>query len=328
MFGSHVLPDRSLVLRCHYQDTDQAYVAGTFSDWEPLPLEPSGDGWWQLVVGPVPDGDYRYKFVADGHWFLDQYNVRRTLDGADSFLHVGHGSGHLLRRTFHAPTLGREKRYCIYLPPRYALEPHEHFPCLMLLPGLLDDEMTWARKTDLDDVMDRLVGEGAVPGMVVVCPDKDDTMFDEGAWDAYGAYLAEDLRQHVENEYRVIPDGTARAVEGLSLGGAWALRLAAWHPDMYRSVTGLSCAFSGDLVDALGASAPTLAARGVRFRLAFGDQEGDILAQATDTFARLLRGLGLPCEVSMDPGPHDWPLWRVQLPHSLAFHGWSFQHGR
>ena len=326
MFGSHVLPDGRLLLRCHYMDTDRVFVAGDFSGWAPIDMEPDQDGWWRIVTAPLDPGSYRYRFTTQGTWFSDQFNMRTSPEGRDSLLHVGEGHGHLLRRSFCSPRLEREKRYCIYLPPGYPHRTDERFPCLVLLPGLLDDEMTWSRRAHVEHVADRLVAEGRIPRMVIVCPDKDDTMFDEASWHLYGSYLADDLLEHLEATYRLIPDGSSRAIEGLSLGGAWAIRLAAWHPERYRSVAGLSCAFSGDLVDVLTHSATTLAARQVRFRLAYGHDEGPVLAQATGSFAGLLRSLGLSCEVSSDPGPHDWPLWSIQLPHSLAFHAWSFTH--
>jgi len=326
MLGSHVTTEGHLHFAFNYHDTDGVFVAGTFSDWQPVPLEPTGDGWWVQTVEGHFEGPVFYKFVVNGAWQLDQFNIRRTLDGENSFLFVGGLCGHLLRRTFHAPAVGREKAYTAYLPPTYATQPGRHYPSLMLLPGLLDDEMTWPRKTDLEEVMDRLVGEGAVPEMVILCPDKDDTMFHEEAWGAYGSYLHEDLLGHAESEYRLIPSGDARAVEGLSLGGAWALRLAAWHPEDYISVSGLSCAFDDGVAHGLERASYRLRERRVRFRLACGDEEGQQLFDLTWGFGQFLRDMGLSCETRMDHGPHDWPLWRRQLPHSLGFPGWSFAH--
>ena len=324
MLGSHVTADGKLHFAFHFFNTNQVLVAGNFSNWNPIPLEETAEGWWTVTVEPEGEGPVFYKFVANGEWHLDQFNIRKTMDSENSFLFVGGLCGHLLRRTFFSHALGREKAYTAYLPPSYSVAPTKHYPSLVLLPGLLDDEMTWPRKTDLEDVMDRLIGEEAIPEMIVLMPDKDDTMFHEEAWGAYGAYLDSDLRNHAEQEYRVKASGDCRAMEGLSLGGAWALRLAAWHPDHYISVSGLSCAFSEDVVEALRASAPQLRERQVRFRLACGDEEGPELFSATWGFGQFLRDMGLSCETRMDHGPHDWPLWRTQLPHSLAFHGWTF----
>ena len=271
MLGSHVSSDGMLHFAFHHLDTNGVFVAGNFSDWQPIPLEEGSDGWWSLSLQAEGEGPVFYKFINNGKWELDQFNVRRTLDGGNSFLYVGQLCGHLLHRTFFSHALGKEKAYTAYLPPSYSEREDLHYPVLLLLPGLLDDETTWTRQTRLEEVMDQLIGEGSIPEMVVLMPDKDDAMFHEGAWPNYGEYLSTDLRLHGEAEYRLSPSGEFRAIEGLSLGGAWALRLAAWKPELYCSVSGLSCAFSEDVLGALRESAPILRNRRVRFRLACGD---------------------------------------------------------
>lgn len=325
MYGSHVRPDGTLEFWFNYHGTEQAYVAGTFSDWEPQALEARGEGWWSGSFGPFEDGNVFYKFVANGEWLHDQVNFRRSLDMETSFLHVGSGCGHLVRRSFFSHALGRDKSVLVYLPPSYCRSEWASYPCLTLLGGLLDDETTWSRKAALEDVADRLMGEKEVPEMVILMPDKDDTWHDEEGWGAFGTYLSEDLRLWAQAEFRILDQAEGRAIEGLSMGGAWAMRLAAWKPTLFGSVGGLSCAFTEELGGSLRWAAPQLADRAVRFRLACGDDEGQALVDATMACGDFLQRLGLQCETCMDAGPHDWPLWRAQLPHTLAFHGYGFR---
>ena len=54
----------------------EVYLAGSFNDWEPTrkPLKDSnGDGIYRGYVMLLP-GEYEYKFVVDGEWFIDEDN--------------------------------------------------------------------------------------------------------------------------------------------------------------------------------------------------------------------------------------------------------------
>jgi 1,4-alpha-glucan branching enzyme len=47
-------------------------LAGDFNDWRPetATMRPDGEGWWVAVM-PLPPGEYRFRYVADGRWFTD-----------------------------------------------------------------------------------------------------------------------------------------------------------------------------------------------------------------------------------------------------------------
>jgi hypothetical protein len=59
-------------------------VAGDFSDWEPVPLEPrtvAGERIWTSVV-PLPSGEHQYMFVVDGEkWVTDPLAPVQREDG-------------------------------------------------------------------------------------------------------------------------------------------------------------------------------------------------------------------------------------------------------
>lgn len=62
----------TLILRLPRTDDGAApAVAGEFSDWQPLPMQRSGDD-WIIEISPGP-GVYRFAFVApDGEWFVPE----------------------------------------------------------------------------------------------------------------------------------------------------------------------------------------------------------------------------------------------------------------
>lgn len=50
----------------------QVFLAGTFNGWNVrgAPMQPTGDGWWRAVLR-LPDGEYQFRYIADGQWFTD-----------------------------------------------------------------------------------------------------------------------------------------------------------------------------------------------------------------------------------------------------------------
>ena len=47
-------------------------LAGDFCAWaeRAIPMQPTGNGWW-LAQLQLAAGEYRFRYVADGHWFTD-----------------------------------------------------------------------------------------------------------------------------------------------------------------------------------------------------------------------------------------------------------------
>jgi hypothetical protein len=50
-------------------DREEVQIAGTFTNWEKLPLvDPDGDGIWTISI-ELPPGRHEYAFIVDGRWF-------------------------------------------------------------------------------------------------------------------------------------------------------------------------------------------------------------------------------------------------------------------
>lgn len=58
-----------------------------------MAMQPAGDGWW-TAVAKLSNGEYRFRYLADGDWFTDfaAYGIEFTNDGTRSMLLVP-GSG-------------------------------------------------------------------------------------------------------------------------------------------------------------------------------------------------------------------------------------------
>jgi 1,4-alpha-glucan branching enzyme len=63
-----------------FKDTNAMMVAGDFNGWRPgeLKMNKTSTGWeLPYVLGP---GNYQYKFIADGNWFIDPENPHTGTD--------------------------------------------------------------------------------------------------------------------------------------------------------------------------------------------------------------------------------------------------------
>ncbi len=45
-------------------DARQAKIVGTFTDWKPIPLEKTGNGYWTINLN-IPEGEHRYSYLVD-----------------------------------------------------------------------------------------------------------------------------------------------------------------------------------------------------------------------------------------------------------------------
>lgn len=324
MIGTRVNRDGSITFLFNHMSAGSVQVAGNFSNWQTLPMDRGQDGWWYLTTRAMSSGHYEYLFVADGQWTRDQFNMRTTPGGTNSYLGIGAGTGYLYRDSFFSRSLGKNKRFTIYLPPAYPFEENNAFPALYIMAGLLDDDFDWSRKGHIEDALDALISGGSIGDMVVVMPDKDEASEAPYYGSPFASYLAGDMVDHVEDNFKVFPDGSQRAIDGLSLGAAWSIRCGTAYPGHYAAVGAMSGGFGEDVVEIIERNAPAMRSFGTRFRLMVGDQEGDLI-ENNRMAKSFLEGKGLFCEMHVKHGIHDWPIWIEDIYGALQFHYHSFK---
>ena len=250
-----------------------------------------------------------------------------------------------------SPVLGRAIPYAVYLPDGYG-RPGARYPVLYLLHGHGGNERDWLDAGGLAATMDRLLADGAIPPMVVVMPGLGNGWYvdDPGRGRAgmlETAFLA-DFLPHVDGTWSTVRGRSGRAVAGLSMGGWGAVRFALLRPDLFAAAASLS----GALVTEEQAALPVWAAffGGVfgepvdldRFRaaspyarlgqiaasprppalfLACGDQDELDLTASNLLFFLALQRAGIPAELRIDDGGHDWSVWARDLEPMLRFVG-------
>jgi enterochelin esterase family protein len=215
----------------------------------------------------------------------------------------------------------------------------------------------WLDFGHVDATLDRLIAAGEIRPVVAVMPDAAKSWYvDSGARGGPGDYataIALDVPAHIERAYGAAAD--SRAVAGLSMGGFGALVLGFTWPDRFTTAAALSPAvFRPGGVSwahwSLGDTAaerarwfpavfgdpfsvetyrreqpfaliPDLAARRAtpRIWLASGDDDHFGFHLGTAEMFLALRGRGIPAELRLTDGGHDWTYWRRVLPDLLRF---------
>jgi S-formylglutathione hydrolase FrmB len=257
--------------------------------------------------------------------------------------------------------LGGDLVYSLYLPPGYG-EGDRRYPVLYLLHGAEGNHLEWLHTGYLRETLDKMIADGSVAPMIVVMPDGGGNSWyvdskDVGGPGNYATAISSDLVQHIDATLRTKAEPRYRAVGGLSMGGFGALRFAFQQPFRYVAAASFSGAFwarikpdtvLGDWAQRIFegsfgrpfdtarflAQSPMTTVdqlKGVPHPpvvyLTVGDQDRYKLYNDTFELFHHMRELGLPVEMRMTGGDHEWETWAAELPDALLFIDRAFKHG-
>ena len=137
--------------------------------------------------------------------------------------------GTLEKGTITSPALGGEtKGFFVYLPPSYTTSEKE-YPSFYALHRLYASEISL---TGMRHTLDRMIQAGEIGEMIVVFPDGDNSWYHR----EYEPYIAKELVDQIDAQYRTIPDRNSRGITGESSGGYGAMHLALKFPEVFAVV--------------------------------------------------------------------------------------------
>ena len=247
-----VQADRKVVFRLHAPKAEAVRLnAGDLpgDPRQPRDLKKGEKDVWELAVGPVDPGTYRYTFNVDGVSVVDPRSpaISQSNGNAWSVVHVpGSGfsdsaevpHGAVAAVHYRSSALGKDRRMHVYTPPGYETG-SDKYPVLYLLHGAGDSDDSWTSVGRANFILDNLIAAGKAKPIVVVMPAGHTGPFGFGApaapgpdgrpslgANAFEQDFTKDIRPYVEKHYRVLTDRPNRAIAGLSMGGAQTLNIS------------------------------------------------------------------------------------------------------
>jgi len=241
----------------------------------------------------------------------------------------------VLHCDFFSETLSLSTSMTVILPHEPAAGPP---PVLYLLHGLSDDHTTWWRRTSVDRYAEEL-------GLAVVMPQVHRSYYSDEAYGGrFWSFLGEELPALVHGFFRVSERPEDTFVAGLSMGGYGAVKWALRQPERFAAAASLSGALDiasprtqryrpedprmfqrifGDLPvrgtreDLMRLVAEADPATVPALRLWCGTE--DPLVRANSRFRDACATAGIPVELVLGPGEHEWGYWDARIRDVLAW---------
>lgn len=297
------------------------------------------NGVWEVIMGPLDAGAYRYNFNVDGVSVIDPRNPSTSesnmnawslvyVPGSDFMdtKDVPHGA--VAEVAYYSKSLKRFRRMHVYTPPGYELGKGK-YPVFYLLHGAFDCDDSWTSVGRAGFILDNLIAADKAKPMVVVMPAGHAGAFSFGGprptVDPFIQDFQEDIRPYVEKNYRVYTDRQHRAMAGLSMGGGHTINIAVPNLEDYAYIGVFSSGiFSLNRRGPQEQSGPTweeqnkekLDDAGLKKGLKllwFATGREDFLVGTTQATVELFRKHGFDVVYKETEGAHTWINWRNYL---------------
>jgi enterochelin esterase-like enzyme len=227
------------------------------------------NGVWEVTIGPVNPGTYRYNFNVDGVSTIDPRSpfISESNNNVWSLIHVPGSDfadtknvphGGVAAVSYYSTTLGTFRRMHVYTPPGYERN-SDKYPVFYLLHGAGDSDDSWTSVGRAGFILDNLIAAKKAKPMIVVMP-AGHTRRGAAAPGAIARTATEefvkdfvtDVMPHVEKNYRVLTDRANTAIAGLSMGGNHALQVGIPHLNRFAYIGVYSAGLLGGAFPGLG----------------------------------------------------------------------------
>ena len=297
-----------------------------------VPLTKGEQGIWEVTIGPIEPGVYRYNFVIDGVATTDPRNPLTSqslthsrslyeVPGAD-FMEYKSGVAHGAIATvyYDSTATNSQRRMHIYTPPGYDSGTAK-LPVLYLLHGGGDSDDSWSTVGRAGAILDNLIAAGKALPMIIVMPaghTSTEFRLTPGVrmgHDAFNDDLTKVVLPYVDAHYRTVADRDHRALAGLSMGGLQTLNIALDSSQDFAWIGVFSSGwFPNNQKEEEDTDIAQYRTSGKPFRL-FWVNAGkyDIALQNSHATVALLKKAGIQVDEHESPGFHAWNNWRDYL---------------
>jgi enterochelin esterase-like enzyme len=139
-------------------------------------------------------------------------------------------------KTFRSAAAGQDVSYYIYLPPQYRADDENRYPVIYNLHG--NGKTSFQGFQDME-LLHEGIQDGRWPPMIIVRPNGGRTTFYKDSYDGkipLETVVIKELIPHIDRSYRTIAKREGRCIEGYSMGGRGATRLAMKYPQLFCSL--------------------------------------------------------------------------------------------
>jgi enterochelin esterase-like enzyme len=290
--------------------------------------------WSVTTTKPIPPDNYRYNFSVNGARVPDpqastftrtQYGTNSTFEvpgpegafqGFDS--NVPHGV--VSAYEYWSKSLGVKRRAHVYTPPGYFTST-KRYPVLYLVHGAGDSDDSWTAVGHANYILDNLIAAGKAKPMIIVMPfghtpDRPGT--DILANNDFGNDLLKDLMPSIETNFRTVNKPDARAMAGLSMGGAHTIQNGLTHPELFHYIgvfsMGLGMSGPADIERYESANAEALKRDAKEMKLVYyAIGKDDFLYRTVAPTRAMLDKHGITHVYNESGGGHTWINWRRYL---------------
>jgi len=315
------------------------------------------NGVWEVTLGPIDPGTYRYNFNVDGVSVIDPRSpaISESNNNVWSLVHIPGQEfmdtkevprGAVSAVTYYSKSLGKFRRMQVYTPPGYETGKGK-YPVFYLLHGAGDSDESWSSVGRAGFILDNLIAAGKAKPMLVVMPAGHTRASGFGARtttstnatparppvDEFIQDFENDILPYVEKHYRVRTDPKSRAIAGLSMGGAQTLNIAVRNLDKFGYVGVYSSGVFGITGGGRGgaSTAPTGPSWEEQHKEALDNPKlkkgikllwlatgkDDFLIETSRATVAMLKKHGFNPVFNETAGGHTWINWREYL-HEFA----------
>jgi enterochelin esterase-like enzyme len=333
-----VHPDKTVTFR--FRDPNAKEVFLGREGVARVPMQKDEHGVWSVTTDALEPDFYGYSFIADGVGLIDPSNsvMKPNLLNVQSEVHVpgpnslsweisGVPRGEVHHHYYRSAVVGDDRDYFVYTPPGYDPGAKKLYPVLYLLHGYSDDASGWSEVGRANIILDNLIAQGKAKPMLIVmtlgygAPEivsrtqsagLRDPGLRERNYTRFRDALFTEVMPQVEKDYRAASDRNARAIAGLSMGGAESLFVGLNAPDRFAWVGSFSAGGLSEDFDKVFPKLDSKANSELRLLwIACGTD--DRLIAVNRKFREWLKAKDIRVTEIETPGAHTWMVWRRNL---------------
>src|SRR5260370_25357489 len=311
----------------------------------------STDGFWEVTTKPLLPGFHYYLISVDGFASTDPgsrtfFAARKEVSGlevpgseSDFFAITDVPHGAMRAEWYFSKATGETRRIFVYTPPGYD-QNAERYPVLYLQHGCGEDEAGWSDQGHESFILDNLIAAHKAKPMIIVnengltgvhfvppppprsvsgsntpSPGSVPHFFMDERYSLFDSAISTDLVPLLDTHFRTIPDREHRALAGLSMGGAQALRIGFYHLNQFPYLRAFSpaIAITDTAKDYDGIlSHPNKVNQPIRL-LWIGIRRDDFLLAPVKQSHETLEKAGIKHVWVESSGAHVWTVWRNYL---------------